>query len=49
MLKLECMRLSIGLNPFALRAKLYLKALKASMAELSAIRGENAFSCFKPA
>ena len=48
-LKLECMRLSIGLNPFALRAKLYLKALKASMAELNAIRGENAFSCFKPA
>ena len=48
-LKLECMRLSIGLNPFALRAKLYLKALKASMAELSTIRSENAFSCFKPA
>ena len=41
-LKLECLRLSTGLNAFALRSKLYIKALKASMAELIAIRSFNA-------
>ena len=41
-LKLECLRLSTGLNAFALRSKLSIKALKASMAELIAIRSFNA-------
>jgi hypothetical protein len=40
-LKLECLKLETGLNHFALRSKLRLRAVQAALAELNRLRGGN--------